>query len=157
MNKIIICIFTALLFSATLQAQVNIIPEPNEVISTKKGTFSLNEKTLLVYQQSNLTNSARFLNSYLEQFYGFKLKEEQHKSGKPVVLTLTSTADKATGAYELEVRADGIFVSAASEEGIFYGVQSLIQLLGTTMNGKTSTFLMFILKTNHVLLTAAQL
>lgn len=136
MNKIIICIFTALLLSATLQAQVNIIPQPNEVISTKKGTFNLNERTLLVYQQSNLSKSARFLNSYLEQFYGIKLTEGQRKSGKPVVLALKSTADKATGAYELEVREDGIFVSAGSEEGIFYGVQSLIQLLGTTMNGK---------------------
>lgn len=135
MNKFFICILTALLLHVSLYAQVNIIPQPLEVTSTQKGNFNLNTKTALSYQPKSLNKSADFLNAYLEKFYGFRLKESHTKTNQGVILSINKAADKSAGAYSLEVKKEGILITAASEEGVFYGIQSLIQLLDPQTSG----------------------
>ncbi|WP_222538201.1 beta-N-acetylhexosaminidase [Pedobacter polysacchareus] len=155
MNKFLLCLFTLLLLKAELHAQFNIIPQPLEVNSTSKGAFNLSDKTPVVFKQQGLEKSASFLNAYLSQFYGFSLKQSKtnatpgiylalnHKTGKTGETSKVAESSKpaetnqTTGNYSLEVKKEGVFISAATEEGIFYGVQTLIQLLDPNGKGKT--------------------
>lgn len=129
MNKLFLCIFTLLLIKADLHAQFNIIPQPLELVSPSRGNFNLSDKTPVVFSEKGLEKSASFLNAYLSQFYGFNLKQGKVNAAKGIHLLLDSKASKASGNYALQVKKEGIFITAATEEGIFYGVQTLIQLL----------------------------
>ena len=64
----------ALAFSLGLQAQsqLNIVPMPASVeLPAKAGTQAISRNTPLVLAGSGLEKSAAFLNSYLQQAYGF--------------------------------------------------------------------------------------
>lgn len=44
-------------------------------------------------------------------------------------LRYLKTAKPVTGAYTLTVNKDGVYIDGDDAEGVFHGVQSLIQLL----------------------------
>ncbi|WP_316838967.1 beta-N-acetylhexosaminidase [Pedobacter gandavensis] len=137
MNKFFLCIFTLLLFKAELHAQFNIIPQPLEVISTSKGNFNLSDKTPVVFKQQSLQKSASFLNAYLSKFYGFSLKHNKGTAIKGIYLSLGNKTSSTPGNYALQVKKEGVFITAETEEGIFYGIQTFIQLLDPTTKEKT--------------------
>jgi len=123
--------FLSLLFvPILLQAQVNIIPMPSQVIMpAKSGTFTLNASTQLV-AGSELKAQANFLNTYLERFYGFKLRESPKATGgNNIVLAVQAGKDSVEGAYTLTINKTGVSIKGFNGPGAFYGVQSLIQLL----------------------------
>lgn len=129
MNKLFIGIFTLLLLTADLYAQINIIPKPLELKTPGHGGFRLHQNTLISFKEKGLKNSASFLNTYLSQFYGFSLKQNKTVQTKGIYLSLDNTASKVPGNYSLEVKKEGIFITSATEEGVFYGIQTLIQLM----------------------------
>ena len=70
------------------------------------------------------------INDYLKKFYGFELKTAKKKSGNAVDLSLTHASNGAIpGAYNMNVNSDNISIIGNDDEGVFYGVQTLIQLL----------------------------
>lgn len=137
MNKFLLCIFTLLLLKAELHAQFNIIPQPLEVNSTSKGYFNLTGKTPVVFKQQGLQKSVSFLNGYLSKFYGFSLKQSKRTAIKGIYLSLGNKTSSNPGNYSLQVKNEGVFITAETEEGIFYGIQTFIQLLDPTAKGKT--------------------
>jgi hexosaminidase len=125
--------FLALFFSGYLLAgaqQLAIIPQP---VSLQKGdgNFTLSPDTHLVLQTEEAIKSAHFLNAYLLKFYGFQLPVA--KSGKGLndnCIVLSDKKGKSTqDAYWLTVTGKQININAGNGKGIFYGIQSLIQLL----------------------------
>jgi len=121
-------------FTGTM-AQVAIIPQPNEVL-LKKGTSTISTSTLMAYPES-LKNSANFFNTYLNKYYHFQLDaiaENAAPTTNIIQLTLTNTKKQDNGSYHLLVNDNKIIIESNSEEGIFYGIQSLIQLLPTENN-----------------------
>ncbi len=130
MKKILLAVF---LFSVTTcfsqQPSLNIIPEPAKV-EIKEGIFTLNSSTIFVTRLSQTNNSINFFNDYLKKFYGFKLKTwSQTKTEGVIDLSLKKNNNLIPGAYKLNVSKNKIEISANDEEGIFYGIQTLIQLL----------------------------
>lgn len=125
-------IFCALLtmVSVQLKAQVSIIPLPVEVsMPATAGSFNMSSKTPFIIEGSGMKNSVDFLNLYLEQVYGFSLKESKEKSASGIHLNFQKMDKTIPGAYTLQVKKDGIYISGDNETGVFYGIQSLIQLL----------------------------
>ena len=110
--------------------QINIIPRPVSVKQPKiAGNFTITPSTTIVLEGSNLENSANFLNDYLEQFYHFKLAiTREHTNARSIVLNY-DRLDLGTGAYNLTVNPKEVYIGGDNEEGVFYGVQSIIQLL----------------------------
>ena len=108
-----------------------IIPAPQK-IEVHQGQFQLSATSRIV-AASEFKNEAELLAARLRPATGFVLKI---KSGKTkiadgdVVLT-TSAADASLGpeGYELFVMTNGVVVRATTAAGIFYGTQSLLQLL----------------------------
>ena len=129
MKKILLlaCCFTGV----ALHAQLNIVPRPVSVKQPKiAANFSFSPATQIVLEGSNLDTVAGFLNDYLQQFYHFKLGVVKKASGDNNIFLNYERMDKPIpGAYMLTVDNKGVYIAGDNEAGVFYGVQSLIQLL----------------------------
>lgn len=130
--------FGLLFFVYSAEAQVNIIPEPASVKMPKTmGNFSLNASTKIVLEGSGMDNSVSFFNDYLKQFYGFSLQTTSTASGNNnIVLNYERMDDSIPGAYHLAVDKKGIYIAGDNETGVFYGIQTLIQLLPLPSDAK---------------------
>ena len=116
-------------FSAV--AQVNIIPQPASVKMPRiMADFSFSPSTNIVLEGSGFENSVSFLNDYLKEFYGFTLKTISKPKGRNnLILNFEKIDDSIPGAYHLSVNQKGIYIGGDNATGVFYGIQSLIQLL----------------------------
>jgi hexosaminidase len=137
MKQFICWLIIATSFASKAQ-DINIIPQPVSV-DVQKGSFTISSQTQIVIPDASLRSTADFFNNYLNKVYGFKLSI----TSKPRVLNtiiLTGNRDKpiGTGYYGLVVSNDHISVNGETNDGVFYGVQTLIQLL-PIKNLKTKT------------------
>jgi len=109
----------------SLTQTISIIPQPVEM-KVGKGSFAIDKKTQIAYDLKT-KKSAQFLADYLTNFYKIQcqLTSDIH-AAKPILL-MSGSIDKK-GEYKLKVDKDAISI-AGDEEGVFYGIQSLIQLL----------------------------
>ncbi|MEI6575631.1 MAG: glycoside hydrolase family 20 protein [Bacteroidota bacterium] len=137
--------FQLLLFISILLSSVfvfgrnktlNIIPQPTEQ-KALRGSFPLNNSTSIIIQGSNkeLHDLAVFFSEKIKLAGGPALqiineKSETKKIRNAIYFSLTG-ADPALGkeGYELEVTKKGILLKANAGNGIFYGIQSLFQLM----------------------------
>ena len=124
-------LFGLLLCGFTSIAQINIIPQPVSVTYTGvNGKFSLGPDTKIVAEGSGLGNSIDFFNSYLKTYYGFELETNSvSKGNNNLILNFERMDDSIPGAYRLSVDEKGIYIAGDNETGVFYAIQSLIQLL----------------------------
>ena len=131
-------LFGLLLIGFSSVAQVNIIPQPVSVkFSGVKGTFSLGPDTKMVMEGSGLENSIDFFNSYLKAYYGFTLETVSvSKGNNNLTLNFERMDDSIPGAYRLSVDKKGIYIAGDNETGVFYAIQTLIQLLPMPSGGK---------------------
>jgi hexosaminidase len=126
-------------FSTAAFSQLNIIPKPKEVIMpTVAGNFSINAQTHFVLKDASLQPSVDFFNDYLFRIYGFRLKSGTVATKNAIVLDRSKAADTVEGSYTLVVNASGVKISSFGRQGVFYGIQSLLQLLPTTKTASLS-------------------
>jgi len=128
------------LFAISVRAQISIIPQPASVRQPKiAAKFSITSSTQIVLEGSNLENIAGYLNDYFQQFYGFKLKiVKTTSSTNGIILNYDRLDDPLPGAYEMTVNNKGVYIGGDNEEGVFYGVQTLIQLLPVDNKSQTT-------------------
>ncbi len=119
-------------FSVGLWAQqLNLIPEPVSVKQPKiAAMFHINPATQIVLQGTGLDKTADFLNDYLQQFYLFKLKiVKKASSNNAIILNDERIDNPVEGAYQMTVNNKGVYIAGDNAKGVFYGIQTLIQLL----------------------------
>lgn len=123
-------IMSALFITMLTKAQeVNIIPQP-AAMTVGKSSFTITPKTKIVLAGSGLENAADFLNAYLKQFYGFTLQTSTDgKYDHNIVLNYDKMEYPIPGAYNMDVTKKHVYIGGDNATGVFYGVQSLIQLL----------------------------
>ncbi|HMH31872.1 MAG TPA: family 20 glycosylhydrolase [Puia sp.] len=128
MRNFILLIFLG--FGYALSAQdIAIIPAPAS-IKPGKGHFTLNASTRIKLEGSGLEPSAHFLNDYLQQFYGFKLSTAPASfKGATIVLNYERMDQPIAGAYRMNISNNEIYIAGDNATGVFYGIQSLLQLL----------------------------
>lgn len=133
----IITLFLLLGLTQSSFGQVNIIPKPKETIMPDvAGSFQITAQTRFVLQDASLQPSVDFFNDYLFRIYGFRLKSGKIASKKAIVLVHDNVADPLEGSYTLAVTASGVKVRSHSGQGVFYGIQSLLQLLPVDKSAK---------------------
>ena len=111
-------------------AEQQVIPKPVSVTATGS-SFEIDENTVVEYQTENLKPIAEYLVNLLQPATGFKfpLKEATSKrSSNSVLLMLTDSVSTIEG-YQLEITEESILIKANKPAGLFYGVQTLRQLL----------------------------
>src|SRR5690349_8246011 len=128
MKKILLVI---LILSTTFSfsQNLNVIPQPAKA-EVKQGTFTISPSTKIVFSAPGVEKSAAFLNHYFKEYYGFELQTTEQQTPKNVIkLNYEKGNSTLPGAYEMSVDNDQISIRGKDEEGVFYGIQTLIQLL----------------------------
>jgi len=134
--KTLFCLCTIFICTSLKAQEIAIVPKPVKT-DWKKGNFTINKKTVLVISSSEEKKSADFLNSYLEQFYGFKLTTGKKPASDFISLSAKHTYTSVIhGSYTFIVSPASVNINGDNEEGVFYGVQTLIQLLPADKSGE---------------------
>jgi hexosaminidase len=115
-------------------AQLHIIPQPVSIIK-EEGTFALKPSATIAVTAEN-EGIASYLQQYLATTYNINLKVKiyGHIPENAAIKLENASEEGVTGAYRMTVSPQTIRISG-NGAGLFYGVQSLIQLI-TDVNGK---------------------
>ncbi len=114
--------------------EISIIPQP-ATMSIGKGQLTISQKNQIHLWGSGLEKNAEFLHDYIKKLYGISLKITKEKktiTKGDIVLNFDKIEHSIAGAYHLEVTDDKVYIGGANATGVFYGIQSLIQLLPTS-------------------------
>ena len=135
-------LFFALLSISFINAQNNpiqLIPLPVE-IKQSTGTYLLSNAATISYNKPESRNVADMLNQKLTAPTGYTFKVQQGVAGA-IQLNINSSPNAEIGkeGYILEVTPRGVVISANQTAGLFYGMQSLIQLFPKEIESKTAT------------------
>ena len=123
-------LFTSLASKA--QNNINIVPMPAE-IKLGKGNFTINRNTQIILEGGGLEKIAKLLNDHLKNTVGFSLPiTKTGNSNNKIVLNYERMDFKFPGAYTMDINDKEIYIAGDNEAGIFYGIQTLIQLLSVT-------------------------
>ena len=118
-----------MLLSATCFSQLNIVPMPVD-IKMGKAVFNITKNTSIVLEGSGLEKTGSLLNDHLLKKIGYKLSIVKKYKGNNVIRLNNERLDnRISGAYILTINEKGINIAGYNEPGVFYGIQTLIQLL----------------------------
>lgn len=132
----LLCLFTVACQKAETQPSIHIVPEPLSV-NTQRGNFVLNAQTRVSTQDEALKSAVQHLQATLKRQTGLQLPEENNNKG--IQMQLDPTVSDAE-AYQLSISDKGIQLKAGTPTGIFYAIQSLLQILPPKPNlAKTYT------------------
>ena len=112
-------------------ANYQVIPLPQEVALSQESSFNLNDGTIIAYPENNelLKRNAEFLAEYISQSTGHTLQTEALAPGSEAPKgAITLGLDPAIGnreGYVLTVKADRVTLNGQTENGVFYGIQTL--------------------------------
>jgi hexosaminidase len=138
MKKITFLLLIVISFSTMAQTNINIVPKPVE-LTFHQGIFTINLSTVIT-AGNNTAHDAEMLNFYLKKLYGFTLpvKNTNPSANEKNLISfgLLNPGGRKKDEYEITVGTDKINIGGVSYEALFYGIQTLLQLLP---NGKDST------------------
>ena len=127
MKKILLT-FATLVAAVAVSAQsaaTVIIPRPMEAQATK-GAFVVTPKTVISVADDSLVRPAEIFAGYVAAEEQMTLAVEKGAK-KGIVLALDSALGKEE--YTLDVTSKGVSVKGGTPQGVFYGLQSLRQML----------------------------
>lgn len=102
-----------------------ILPTPSSVKKTKD-IFTVDKQTKLIFDDL-FESEANYLSAQLEQLLGYKPTIGSTEKQNVIILQKLTLPSKE--AYKLQVTSNEIIIGAAGAEGIFYGIQSLRNLI----------------------------
>ncbi len=113
-----------------------IIPKPME-ISAGNGNFILDKNCSLIFDVNNkeVSRIAAFFNEYLEKMYDLQLNE--NKEGKLIKFTIISRLNLGKEGYLLKINPSEIVITASEPNGLFYGMQTLKQMLPVELKNES--------------------
>ncbi|EKD31204.1 MAG: hypothetical protein ACD_77C00369G0001 [uncultured bacterium] len=132
MKRAFFTVIVAIMASLSLYSQVSIIPKPNSV-TTGEGVFILNENTTIGTNDKNLSD-LNYLKDILFRATGFPvIVSKTIQPFNSIFLDVSGNYQIPAEGYILTINANGASIKASASSGIFYGIQSLLQLLPPTV------------------------
>jgi hexosaminidase len=110
-------------------ADVNIVPRPAS-IETLTGSFALSDATRIVATDAESRRIAGLLQDYLLEQHGLRLAiaAAPPRAANYILLSRAGAGELPAEGYRLEIGTDRILLTGTAA-GLFYGTQSLAQLL----------------------------
>ncbi|MEN6618550.1 MAG: family 20 glycosylhydrolase [Rikenellaceae bacterium] len=138
--KRLLTICASSILTISLVAQTTIIPRPNK-IEIGQGYFQLDEKCV-IYSNEKGSSNLDYLKNKLVKATGFPFSETKNlPADNFICLDYSKDYNIASEGYLLNISTMGITIKAGSSSGIFYGIQSLLQLLPPAVySGRTIGF-----------------
>ena len=118
--------------------QINIIPQPSQILQ-QKGSFEINNSTKILCDNKS-KEIAEYLRDIIQPSTGFDLQiNSLGKNAKNVVILKLLKDDVSLGkeGYSLLVSKDKIEIDAYENNGLFYGIQTLRQLLPAQIESRS--------------------
>lgn len=119
-----------------------LVPMPLSVQPGSGPGFEITSQTLVVCDPK-LTATADFLAAFLDRagisIRRSPLEEKSSSPSKAIILQLDPVSYPTTDSYGLKVSAQGIRISGSSPAGVFYGIQTLRQLLPASVETSPKT------------------
>lgn len=108
---------------------INIIPKPQSLVQ-QEGIFRLNKNTTIYASTPEAQTVASFFASQMKQSTGYPMTEAETAPAKNVIsLLIDGSLDVNDEGYMLDVTPAAVTVKAKTPQGLFYGMQSFLQLL----------------------------
>lgn len=134
-NLLVLLLLGAFLWQCQQPEPVNpdsvaIIPQPTE-IQTGNGYFTLSPKTAIVFNSNDeeVASVAAYLQEVLQPATGFTLDTRSSGRRNVIQLVIDKSIVGNPGVYKLQSSPAKVEISAPDATGLFYGVQTLRQLL----------------------------
>ena len=129
------------LFAKAQKIDFNFIPQPQEV-KLKDGKFTINDKTIIYYDNAF---NGEYLKNLIDKATGYSIRcKEAKKADKLCCNYIYIDTDNSYNipqeGYKLEVTPKGVIIKASSQKGSFYAIQTLLQMLPTTIYGNATLF-----------------
>lgn len=124
-----ICLAGVLACSAAAPAwseELNVVPRPLEMQRTE-GTFRLTADAVIGYD-AGAREQAEYLQQLLQRSTGWTLALKEGARKADIRLTLAPDEVKAAEGYRLSVTPKSVGIVGADASGVFYGIQTLLQL-----------------------------
>ena len=132
MKKLSGLFFLIVSMAAIGQSKLSIIPLPKTMLQ-QKGNFALNNKVAVQYSDASLKPLAEFLITGISDAAAVNLAtgngQSQSQKTKAIQLKLDASVTTNDEGYVLDVTANNITIKARKENGLFYGIQTLLQLI----------------------------
>lgn len=130
MRKVIIALVLFLIVeNVVAQSQYPIIPIPQKMIPGK-GQFILNKQTVIqdFTKNSAVKTALNPLKSLISQTIAVELKNSNASTAKSAIQIRLSDQITNPEGYQLDITSTKISINAKTSAGVFYAVQSLLQL-----------------------------
>ncbi|MDN5201478.1 beta-N-acetylhexosaminidase [Fulvivirgaceae bacterium BMA10] len=126
--KALLLLICTLGVTAVKAQKISIIPAPNN-LEVKAGSFELSSSTAISHDDKT-EDMARFLQQVIKDDTGLELGIGSKKQMNQLIhLKIISGKKDNKEAYSLEIDKNKISIAASDNQGLFYGIQSLRQLL----------------------------
>ena len=140
MTALLVAILSPMLAGQAVKPELNLIPMPKQV-DLKAGSFEVPTTLNFIIKGSSgmknigLENFATLLKTEL----GTVIRQDGKGNGKSIRIEKKKDIGLKGGeeAYWLEVEKEGIKITATSEAGVFYAIQTLSQLITANRTGKS--------------------
>ncbi|TAH20409.1 MAG: beta-N-acetylhexosaminidase [Cytophagales bacterium] len=140
MKNLLLIVLLLLVFTAKAQNNsINLIPIPVEVVK-QSGSFLLKNGQNISFNKAEARTVAEMLAQKLSTPTGFLIKAQEGKSGA-IQLNLSEVANEKLGkeGYTFSSTSSGVVITANQPAGLFYGMQTLLQLLPKEIESKAVT------------------
>ena len=135
MKKLSLLLVALVASFSVMAAECMITPRPVSY-EAQEGVFSLSKKTVICVADKSLAHPAALFCSYVEAEMGLNLAVVEKKA-KSAAIALSIDKTLAEEAYTLNISKSGVVLKGGSEKGVFYGLQSLRQVVFHSQpNGK---------------------
>lgn len=107
---------------------INIIPAPVSLVQNE-GSYVLNKKTAFYAPTAEAKIIADYFAGKINQATGYNISTGEQGSAKNISLLLEEGLDVNNEGYMLNVTPNDVTIKAKTAAGLFYGMQSFMQLL----------------------------
>lgn len=115
---------------AQTKSNLNLVPVPAKLkISSGQFTIHPNTRIVLTSNTQEMQNAVAVLNGLLNQAGGFRLEITENTANANAIICKLNTSLPNKEGYKLSVQKELITLEAQTPQGIFYGIQTLRQLL----------------------------
>ncbi len=140
LNKLrpVILFALAMIIASSTTSALNLIPRPSQ-LTEQAGSFQLTPETVIAVNAAT-EQTGRYLSDVIARHTGWQLVVGKSAKDAVNIIRISQDESLATGAegYRLQIANDGITISAAQPAGLFYGCQTLRQLLPMTTADSTA-------------------
>jgi len=144
-------LFTFLLFNCTQKAtiikeeakpMISVIPQPVKAVQMT-GNFKFDDQVKIIIGDESLRQNAEYLADWIEYRAGFRPPVQSDKADLEGAGNITFALDsknviKDDEAYRLQINPGKIEITAKSNKGIFYGIQTFRQLFPAEYQSKSA-------------------